>query len=77
MTADKERQMDNRLVSAREVARMCRVRAETVLEWLHSGDLPATRRGTRWYILAEDLGTFLRERAAREAEARRASDRVS
>jgi len=59
------------LLSAREVARTLRVRQETVLAWLHSGQLPAIRRGSRWYVLAADVDQFIRDRAREEAAERR------
>lgn len=52
------------------VARLLRVDTETVLRWIHTGDLPALDIGTsgkvpRFRIFKKDLARFLHERARR------------
>ena len=46
----------------RELAKMLRVDARTVRNWIKRGDLVAIRLGKRYRIAAEDLDEFLSQR---------------
>lgn len=42
-----------------EVASICRVKKETVREWIKDGKLPAVKRGRSYLIVEVDLKNYL------------------
>ena len=60
--------LDQRTFCRRDVAAFLNVKTDTVLDFIHAGELPASdcsRPGSkkpRWRVLEEDLGLFLAKR---------------
>ena len=60
-----------RLLSAAEAAKLLGIRKETILKYLNDGEIPAIRQGNRWKIDEDQLQEWFRNKAIREAKARR------
>lgn len=55
------------------VAVLFEAEPDTVVQYARTGELAGTRIGKGWIFLREDVLAFLRERIARETDARRAA----
>lgn len=54
---------ENRYLLVAEAARLCRVHYKTVLTWIYTGRIPASKVGHRWLIAADDLDAILAGKA--------------
>ena len=50
------------LYTTDEVAEVCRVKKETVREWIKGGKLKAVKRGRSYLITEEELKNYLEEK---------------
>lgn len=50
-----------RLYTIKEVAEICKVNEKTVLRWVRTGFLPASKLGGNWRVDHEDLKKFLKD----------------
>lgn len=53
--------MDEKYYTTDEVAAICRVKKETVREWIKDGKLNAIKRGRSYLIREYDLRNYLEE----------------
>lgn len=54
--------MDEKYYTTDEVAKICRVKKETVREWIKDGKLPGVKRGRSYLISEYDLRNYLEVR---------------
>ncbi|MEM9067128.1 MAG: helix-turn-helix domain-containing protein [Myxococcota bacterium] len=55
---------DRAMLTTRDVAKLMRVHERTIINWIKSGTLAATRVGSRWRIHPDVLDAFTRPDAA-------------
>lgn len=63
--------MESMILSATEAANTLKIKTETMLQLLESGEIPAMRMGRNWKVPVKSLERYIMERAEKEAKARR------